>query len=173
MWIKVLTADPATEPYFREVPDDQEKAYEEFSKIVHGDLERISTQQLNDVFGDEPRVVMIVNINADFPHKLPVNRKASKFFPNEFNLPIRGEAILVGEINVWTDGEPDYAFVSIPEKWKILFDMESAARDYFQRGQTTNLHKALDNYLLRTADPDVAKYYEELRQQFTAEEWYG
>jgi hypothetical protein len=162
MLVKVLTSDPATESYFVEASDDPQKALLEFQRIVHGDLERISTPQLDSTFGTDPSVVMLVNQNGDFPHKLPANKKASKYFPNEFDLPIRGEAILVGEV-----AGDAYKFVSIPEKWKILYDMETLACKYGDDYEA--LHSGLDDLLLKAADPDVAKYYQELRG--TARRW--
>jgi hypothetical protein len=168
MLVKVLTSDPATASYFVEVPDDQDGAFTEFQRIVHGDLERITTPQLDSTFGTEPRVVMMVNRNGNIPGiQLPPNAKASKFYPNDFGVEITGEAILVGEVDIWTDGEPDYTFVSIPEKWKILYDMETLACKYGDDYEA--LHSGLDDLLLKVADPDVAKYYQELRD--TARRW--
>ena len=164
MWVKILPSDPTKEVEFKELPDDQTKFVHEASRIVHGYLERVYTQALLNAFPSSPRVVMLLNEDGQV-QKLPINEKASKYYPNDYGIKVRGEAILVGEIDTWTDPEgPDRKFVDIPIKWRIINAMEKLLENADELGHLTT-HAALDALVLQLVDPDVKKMYLEAQEQ--------
>jgi len=163
MWAKVLPADPAKEAYLLELPNDQLQLIEYAAGIVNGYVKREFTQTLLEAFPSSPRVVMLVCEDGQ-NRKLPINEKASWYYPNDFGVKIRGNAILIGEVDTWTDGEHDRKFVDFPEKWRFIHEMETilaeAGNDY------EKVHSQFDEYLLRSVDPDIRKMYEEARDSF-------
>lgn len=167
MWIKVLPADPAKEVYFKEVSDDLTKAWDEIRRMVHGFPELVRTQTLVNTFGSDlmtgqPNVVMVVNEDGQ-SLKLPINDKASKYYPNDYDIKIRGDAVLTGWKFYAPPEEAGFDIWTMPLKWKIIYDMETAllegGNDY------ERIHSKLDNLLLEAVDSDVRKMYEEAREQ--------
>jgi len=166
MWVKVLPADLTKDVYFKELPDGQSLALHEMSRIVAGYVLRVYTDELRNTFQSSefgPRVVMLVNEDGGH-HRLPPNKRATKYAPNEYGVEIRGDAILVGESNAFVEGEDVHIFVSMPEKWKAIYDMETVAAE--GGNDYEKVHSKLDDLLLSVADPDVRKMYEEIRDQF-------
>jgi hypothetical protein len=167
MWVKVLPADMKKEVYWKEVPDDENNAYVKLRQIVAGDVEIVKTQTLVTKYGYRsdgwPEVVMIVNEQGHLM-KLPVNKRASVYYPNDYDLPIRGEAVLVGQQQIFDpeDG-PYYTFASMPKKWKVIYDMETVFADNHLGSGIT--HRRLEDLLLEVADEDVAKMFREVREQ--------
>jgi hypothetical protein len=177
MWIKVLPADMAKEPYWEDIPDVGEsgenelETYKALRQIIAGDVEVIKTQTLVDKFGysehGQPNVVMVINEMSTM-YKLPPNKRASIYYPNDYDLPIRGEAVLVGWQTFFDPREgPWFTFGPMPKKWKIIYDMETIVVE--NRNDYEKVHSLLDDLLLEVADEDVAKMYKEAREQF--EHW--
>jgi len=164
MWVKVLPADDTKGVYFTEIPDE----WNSLEKLVHGHTELIKTRTLADKYGRHPDgwplVAMIVNRRGQVL-KLPVNKRASAYYPNEYDILIRGDVVLVGqEEKIDPETGPYYDIASLPVKWKIIYDMEAAVAE--GGSDYEKVHSQLDDLLLEAADPDVRKMYEEGRDQF-------
>lgn len=167
MWVKVLPAAETEEVYFAEISDQLDLAWGHLGTFVHGFIEVVKTQMLVSTFGSHPDgwplVVMVINEQGQ-NLKLPINKKASKYYPNDYDIMIRGDAVLVGQVQMFDpeDG-PYYDITSMPKKWKIIYDMETilaeSGNDY------EKVHGLFDEFLLEVADPDIAKMYKEARDQ--------
>jgi hypothetical protein len=179
MWVKVLPADMAKESYWEDIPDPGDAGENEFETfkalrdIIAGDIEIVKTQTLVNKYGIRrdgwPKVVMVVNELGNM-HQLPINKRASAYYPNDYDLPIRGTAVLIGQEQYFSpeDG-PYYSFGEFPKKWKIIYDMETALADDSMK--LSKLHETLDNLLLEAADEDVAEMYREARNHFVDYDW--
>lgn len=166
MWVKVLPADPTKESYFTQLSEDKTQAWEQLRELVHGYTEVVRTQAIADEFGVDnrsvPRIIMVLNEEGQ-PRKLPINKKATKYYPNDYGIEIRGEAVLVGwEYYFDPEDGPQYDIASMPKKWKIIHDMETAAMEHDKDVEV--LHDKLDELLLEATDPDIRIMYEEIRE---------
>lgn len=166
--VKVLPSGPTEPSYFTELADAPYVAMQQIGQIVHGAGEIVKTQTLVDIFGHNeysgmPLVVMVVN-SLGQRAKLPINEKASQYYPNEYGIPIRGNAVLTGYEFVVGDTPDDvgYDIATMPSKWKVIHDMETA---FAEDQDDSDVHKRLDELLLSVTDPDVRKMYEEARGQ--------
>lgn len=168
MWIKVLPADSTKEAYFTEVSNDLSQAWLQINRLIHGMPEVVKTQALIKTFGysietGQPNVVMIINESGQVS-KMPINAKASKYYPNEYDVKIRGDAVLTGwRFQINSPEDMGFDIWTMPPKWKVIHDMEtvlaSGGEDYEM------IHAAFDDLLLSVADPDVAKMYREAQAQ--------
>ncbi len=168
MWIKILPADITREVYFKEIPDDLEHAWQELKRIIHGYPEVIKTQTMVNAFGYDagsafPNVVMI--INEDGQHsQMPINERATKYYPNEYDIKIRGDAVLTGwKFHAEAPGL-GFDIAEMPLKWKVIHDMETVLANKGNEDPEL-VHAAFDDLLLSVADPDVAKMYTEGSKQ--------
>lgn len=170
MWVKVLPSDPTKEVYFKEIKD--ENSWMEIKRIVKGMPEVVKTQTLVDTFGysletAQPCVVMV--INEDGQHAgLPINEKASKYYPNDYDVKIRGDAVLTGWSFVISEGEMGFDIWDMPLKWRILWEMETLLA---KETIGVLVHGEFDEFLLQLVDPDVRKMYEEARDSFPSYNW--
>lgn len=158
MWAEVLPADETEEVFFFELPDDTDRAWEQIGAIIGGDPKVINNKTLTEKFGNGP-VYTVMIINAGRVRTGKVNKKATQYAPNEYDIKVRGDAILIGWSMQGTEEGLGYNITSMPAKWKTIYDMETVYADDEVDLRTT--HRRLDELLLSAADPDVAKMYRE------------
>jgi len=164
MWVKVLPANETKEPYFTLVSNDHAQAREQLIKLVHGPPEVVKTQALMNAFGFNvytgmPEVVMVINGNGQRSNG-PINERASRYYPNEYDIKIRGDVVLTG----WAGSVDGYDIASMPLKWKVIHDMETVLAE--SGNDYEKAHSLFDDFLLQVVDEDVAKMYKEAREQF-------